>query len=340
MSKIKFRLNKTNFVWLFFLFLLLWFYAMQSVLLAFLGGILLTYLLYPLVRYLEKRRRMKRIAAIMLTYLAVFLALLFIFLYLLPIIHGELNQLVNDLPRYFAALRELVDFYDLWPTLRLSLLSQEFLSRMEGILMQLVQGMAGAIAWAVTSLINIVLAFALSFYLLRDYDLLLKEFIELFPAVKRYKVGRFISDVGTAVQGFVSGQLAVAVFLSLCISVGLYFLDISYALLIGVMAGFLGIIPYLGPIAGAVPAVFLALFSSPFKAVQVILLFFLLNQIEGNIISPRIVGSKVGLHPLLVILAIMIGGKVMGIAGMLLAVPLAAVVRITFLYIWSSLPDG
>ncbi len=105
-------------------------------------------------------------------------------------------------------------------------------------------------------------------------------------------------------------------------------LGVEFALMLGIFAGLAEIIPYFGPIIGAVPAVGLAILKSKWLAVKVAIAFLVIHQLEGNIISPKILGDKVGLHPLVVIFSLLAGGELYGLPGMLLAVPAAAILRV------------
>ncbi len=121
------------------------------------------------------------------------------------------------------------------------------------------------------------------------------------------------------------------------ISGGLYILDVRYALIIGILAGMLDIIPYFGAFIGATPAVTVALLDSPLLALKVAGLFFIVHQLEGTIIGPRILGDNVGLHPLTVIFFLFIGEEMAGLLGMLLGVPLAAVAKVLLSHLVKAL---
>ena len=122
--------------------------------------------------------------------------------------------------------------------------------------------------------------------------------------------------------------MLVAALVGIFVSIGLHFLNLGYALLIGLFAGLLDVIPYFGAFIGALPAVGLALVSSPLLAFKVIVLFVIIHQLEGLVIHPQIMGEKVGLQPLSVIFWVFIGGELGGFTGMLLGVPAAAVGKV------------
>jgi len=119
---------------------------------------------------------------------------------------------------------------------------------------------------------------------------------------------------------------------------GLYLLGIPYALFIGFIAGLFDIIPYFGPVLGFLPAAALALAKSPLTVFWVLVLFVAANQIENAIISPKLIGDRVGLHPLVVIFAVFVGADLMGILGMLLAIPVAAIIRVLLAFFFLRRP--
>jgi predicted PurR-regulated permease PerM len=136
-------------------------------------------------------------------------------------------------------------------------------------------------------------------------------------------------DVNAVVGGFIRGQLLVAIIVGVLITIMLTVLHVRYAFLIGVIAGLLEIIPYLGAFVGAAPAVIIALVTNgPLNAGLVVLGFIAINQIEGHVISPLVVGESVGLSPLIIILALLTGGELFGLAGLLLAVPVAGIIKV------------
>jgi len=121
------------------------------------------------------------------------------------------------------------------------------------------------------------------------------------------------------------------------IGLGVEFVGMDYALLIGIIGGVADLIPYFGPIIGAVPALLLALTKSPWMAFKVAIVILVVQQIEGNLISPKLMGDSVKLHPLWVVFALLAGGEVAGFWGMLLAVPLAAVIKVVIRHIYLRL---
>jgi len=201
-------------------------------------------------------------------------------------------------------------------------------------------GVASGAFW----LIFILMA---AFYMVKDADRLIEQFDELPPAAYRHDFVRLrneITDVWNAfLRGFLLLGLALAVITFLvCEAIGL-----SYSIALGLLAGLMEFVPSIGPFIAGVPAVLLALFqettflgmSNIWYAVLVAVLYLVIQQIEGNVLLPRILGRSLNLHPLLVLIAIVLGGSLAGILGMLLAAPVLATVRIIGRYIFCRLYD-
>ncbi|HEV3158352.1 MAG TPA: AI-2E family transporter, partial [Candidatus Baltobacteraceae bacterium] len=157
--------------------------------------------------------------------------------------------------------------------------------------------------------------------------------LRLVPQRNRVKVTAIARDLDRVLGGFVRGQVLIGFVIGACITVMLLLTHVRYAVLIGVMAGVLNVIPYIGSIAGFFPAVTLALFDDGWQhALLVGFLFVAIFQLDGHFITPRIVSESVGLSPLMVIIAILIGGELHGIPGMFIAVPVAAILRVLVLH--------
>jgi len=136
---------------------------------------------------------------------------------------------------------------------------------------------------------------------------------------------------------FIRGHLLVASMVGVLTSLGLALVGVKFYLLLGIIAGIADLIPYFGPIIGAIPAVGLALLNSSQQALYVLLVMVVVQQVENNLLSPKILGDSVGLHPVVVIFVLLAGGHLFGILGMLLAVPLTAILRILVNYLYTLL---
>lgn len=183
-----------------------------------------------------------------------------------------------------------------------------------------------------TYVINIFMGLFISFYFLMDKDIILKslsDFLDAFLKAKTTrKIRSFGREVNWVVSGYIRGQLLDVLIMGVLISIVLILLKIDYAIVIGILSGFANLIPMVGSIVATILAVLVALAGgSVSKAVYALIILIILQQIDGNIITPKVVGKNVNLHPLLVLLSIFIFGSLYGILGMIIAVPTTALIK-------------
>jgi predicted PurR-regulated permease PerM len=182
-----------------------------------------------------------------------------------------------------------------------------------------------------------ILSPVIAIYFLADWKILEQGFLRVIPQRWRMEWRRLWQDINHVIRQFVRGNIIVAVIVGVLIGVGVKLVGMEYALLIGLICGVSDLIPYFGPVIGAVPSVLLALIKSPGMALKVILIILIVQQLEGNVISPKLMGESVGLHPLWVVFALLASGEIAGFWGMFLAVPLAAVIRVVLKHIYFRL---
>jgi len=167
-----------------------------------------------------------------------------------------------------------------------------------------------------------------TFYLLLDAEHYRQAFLALFPPHRREDITLLLAGMDRALGRFVRGQLIVCVWIGVSVTIALLLWRIEYAFLIGAFAGIIDVIPYVGVVVGMVPAVALAFLKSPLTAVLVLLTLWAIHWSEGHLVVPNVVGQSVGLPPLVIIVALLIGAELGGVVGMFLAVPLASVIRV------------
>ena len=172
-------------------------------------------------------------------------------------------------------------------------------------------------------------------YMLLEAEGIKRVVVGMIPAAARPRSLKILSDLDKVLGGFIRGQLIVAAIIGSFVTILLLALHVKYAVLIGVVAGILDVIPYVGAIAGWLPAFFIALFSNGWlNALLVTIGIIVINQLEGHIIAPRVVSKSVDLSPLIVVIALLTGGELMGIAGLIIAVPVAGVIRVLVMNFW------
>lgn len=326
----------------------------------FIIALVIAYLLHPIVDWIELKimygnrffnKHIKRTVSVLLTYILV-IGIIVIMLYsTYAMIGGKISSRVK-LDSVIETISNYSQRYnDIYEQLRIKLensglsenLKEQFIKSAESVNEILVTAAAKVfdqIKKIGSNVINIVLGLIIAFYLLKDIEyfkeLYRKTTGKLISDTKNKKMRSFLSDVNTIVSNFLRGQLLDALIVGILSSIGLSIIKLDFAFLIGMTAGIANIIPYFGPIMGSIPAVIVGLLSgSPIKSIFAVIVLAVVQQIDSALISPKVVGNSVGLHPVFVMLSIIIGGAYLGLIGMLLAVPAAAIIKM-FILRWAE----
>ncbi len=311
-----------------------------GVVVVFVGATFFTYAIYPLVRRLNTR--MPLIAAIGIVYLAIGGLITFGVAVIVPALSSDATGLVAQTPMFVKSVQGFVSDPHLPIIAHLPAPIHAWILKLPA------QAVAYAQRYAetgVSQMLALVLSFAslagvviavpvISVYLMIEAPNIIDELVARLPTNLQRRSSAIVRDLDRALGGFIRGQLTVGATIGTCITIALLVLHVRYAVLIGVGAGLLDVIPYVGAIVGFVPAVTLALLDDGWQhALIVAAVFAAIFQAEGQFIAPKIVSDSVGLSPLTVIVAILIGGELLGIGGMFLAVPVAAVIRVLVLHL-------
>ena len=301
----------------------------------------LAYLLNPLVEGLERHRisRNKSITLVFTLIILVFATIIFI---ILPIIYNELSKLAVVLPDTIQSVTARIEgfreqFKATGLPSRVALVLDQHLGQGEVIMADRLNLFLVNLPNAFSSITLYILSPVITLYLLADWKGLEEGFFRVIPQRWRMEWRRLWQDINHVIRQFVRGNLVVAVIVGILVGVGVKLIGMEYALLIGLICGFFDLIPYFGPLIGAVPSVLLALTKSPAMAFKIALVILIVQQLEGNVISPKLMGASVGLHPIWIGFAILAGGEIAGFWGMFLAVPLAAVIRVVFSHVYFRL---
>lgn len=328
----------------------LWLLATTGFLLApFVLALVLAYVLDPLVDRLEARgvNRSLAVLALALPVLGGVVALL---VFGLPALWHQVGDLIERAPALLD--RTLVWAETLRSRLVLSrfpLVTDETLARLEALDAEAVVafleerqadiarrvwsgvlGLGRGLGSVLAILGYVILTPVLTFYLLRDYDQIRGAIAELVPHSRRDAVFGFFRDYDRLLSAYLRGQMTVALMLGVITMVGLWIVRFPYAFLLGTVVAVFNLVPYLGLVLSLIPAVIIALLSGQVVAslIKVAVVYGVAQALEGTVISPRIVGGSVGLHPVWVVLALAVGGFFFGFVGLLVAVPLAVGVKL------------
>ena len=299
------------------------------------GGILLAYLVVPLVRKLNERLPLW--AALTIVYGGGALIIMLGIYLLVPVMIAQAQDLIASLP----AMRKVLATYlstthnpivtHFPPALRGYAAKVPVQAGIE--LRHLTESFTEHVVPAVLSVATVgALAVAIpvvSIYMLAESTMMKRFFARTIPPNRRELAMDILADIDGVIGGFVRGQLIVAIVIGVLATTALLILHVPYAVLIGAWAGIADVVPYVGPFAGAIPAALVSLFTNGWpNTVGVIVAFTIINQFEGHLLGPRIVGSTVKVTPLAVIFALLIGAHVFGLLGLIIAVPVVGIVRV------------
>lgn len=316
-------------------------YYIRGIFIPFVMGFLIAYLLDPLVDFVEKKGCL-RSRAIIIIYLLISGVLCLFTVFILPVIYHDLNQLILILPQYVQSventLRDMQIGYNnvLIPD-AVRWVIDETVQQGQSILLRIAQGLLGALLTLFSQLFNLVLAPVVGFYFLKDFQRIGETLLLLIPVRFRTEAAQTGAEINDIIKKFIRGNLLVALLVAILASGGMYLIGMDFSLLIGIMVGITNFIPYFGAVIAAVPAVLLALLKSKWLALYVLGMMVVIQQLEGNIISPKIIGDSVGLHPLILIFVLLAGGQFWGFWGLLIAIPLAAILKILVKHIYLHL---
>ena len=311
-------------------------YVLSEVLMPFVAGMLVAYFLDPVADRLEEKGCSRTVATSLIT-AAFFIAAVALLLVLIPLLQGQVAGFASRVPKYVATLRENAGPLLEWLT--------ESLADEEGGLGDAAGGYAGQVlAWAGAVLQKLwsggmailnVLSLALitplvAFYLLRDWDRIVARIDALLPRDQAPAVRQQVAEIDRTMAGFVRGQATVCLILGTFYGIGLTLVGLDFGLLVGLGTGFISFIPYFGMLVGLAVGfgIAVAQFSEWVPIALVAGVFAVGQLIEGNFLTPKLVGEKVGLHPVWIIFALLAGGALFGFTGVLLSVPVAAAIGV------------
>ncbi len=313
-------------------------YLLQPILSPFLVAALLAYLTDPLADRLE-RAGLSRTLSVVVVFLMMTTVMLLLVLFLLPKLGHQLQVMIKLLPAVVGMVEtQLVPWVEM--NLGLSLADfdwqsiRQFMSgnwqQTGNLLKDLFSGIGQSGLAVVAWVANLVLIPVVMFYLLRDWDLMMARIGHLLPRNVEPKVRLWACECDEVLGAFIKGQLLVMLALGVIYTLGLWTVGLDLALLVGMLAGLASIVPYMGFIIGIVAAIVAAMlqFNDFTVLIWVAVVFAVGQLLEGMVLTPLLVGDRIGLHPVAVIFAIMAGGQLFGFVGILIALPVAAVIMV------------
>lgn len=309
------------------------------------------YLLNPLVDRLEKRSRVKRAYGIVILYLVIIGIITLILLTVIPLIRTQLMGLIDNFPKYSKQIQD--EFFQLTGGEMFSKLQASIgtdLSDITGKVTEwgttFLNNAATGVGNFVGTLTEIVLALVTTpfilFYLLRDGKRLPDYLMRFIPTALRPQTRMVMQEMNSQVASYIRGQIIVSCCIGALLYIGYLIIGLEYSLVLAIVAACTAVVPYLGPAIAITPALIVAMVTSPFMLLKMIVVWTAVQLIEGKFISPQIMGKSLKIHPITIIFVIIFAGKMFGVLGIILAVPGYAVLKVvaTHIFQWFRFRSG
>ncbi|MDR7239394.1 AI-2E family transporter [Neobacillus drentensis] len=308
----------------------------QTLFFPFLIAGVLYYLFRPLVNYLQLKR-VPRVLSILLIYLLATALIALLVYFVGPILQRQINSLIESTPVFIESVQEkMTDLQDnewiqrLYENNRLN-----FEKGTDSISKKVPSGLAfigsnimdfiGFLTRMVTVLVTVPF---ILFYMLKEGEKAPRQILRLLPAMQQKNGRRILTDLDEALSSYIHGQIFVSFCLGTLLFIGYLIIGLDYSLLVAIVAMLTNVIPFLGPIIASIPALVIAILDSPMMVIKVLIVMVVVQQIEGHIISPQVMGRKLEIHPLTIISLLLAAGSMGGVLGLILAVPVYAVLKV------------
>ena len=313
----------------------------------------LFYLLNPLVNLLMKikvkNHQVSRTFAVAIVFLLLISIIVSALSFLIPNILNQVEQLIQNMPEYIKSFQRFLTkvlqqknlppwIVDLTKDVDINAYTKEIEESLSGFaknFMMSITSSIGSIIGMVTSVtVTIVTVPFMLFYMLKDGHKLVPTVTGIFSEKQANRIGELLEKMSETISKYISGQAIECLFVGTCTAIGYGIVGVPFALLIGIFAGITNMIPYIGPYIGLLPALILALSNSVRQTILVIIVCVVVQQIDGNLIYPNVIGKSLDIHPLTIIIILLVAGNLAGLLGMLLAVPVYAVIKVIVIYIY------
>lgn len=319
--------------------------AAPSVLLPFIVSLVITILLNPVagkVYALSQKYRLKWFPydfAIIISF-ALFIAVIYLIVVhiFVPFV-SEFQEFIKGVPEMMSAVQQMIP--ELEKQYQLNVLPPEVKSFLAKIVqdigeytLKLAQFSISAIFSFASTVIELIVVPFITFYMMKSGSAFINGFIHIFPERFHNHLNHLFKEIHFVLNAYIRGQLILSTLMALVVFIGMWALNIPYPLVIGLLAGIVEMIPLIGPIIGAVPPVLLGLLQGSAVMIKVIVFYIIVQQLDGHLVMPKLMGTIINVHPVSIIAAVLICGHILGVLGMMIAVPLVAVLQILLKHMW------
>jgi len=309
------------------LLMLFFFYLIRDILIIFVVALILATLINPLADWFAKKR-IPRALAVLLIYIILIGVLVSILTLLIPPLVEQSGQLIKKLSAYWDSVVSQVSALKNLAITKGFVGNSDALSSLESGLSKALGGVFSTLSGVFGGVVTTILILVLTFYMVVEGDALKKFFKSIAPEKYRPHLVGLMTRAQHKIGLWLRGSLMLGLIVGIFVYVGLTILGVKYALVLALLAGILELLPYFGPPIAAIPAVFLAFSQAPIKGLLVLALYVIVQQLENNILVPKVMQKAIGLNPVVSILSLGIGFKLAGFLGALLAIPIATAISV------------
>lgn len=308
---------------------------LKVVLTPFIVAMIISYILNPIVNLLSERR-VPRTLAVLLIYALFLVSLVVITMNLIPVFIKQLRELNEHLPELTSKVKMFVDGVHQNKQIPFGIREAfgRALMQLEITINESVSDFVQEIGSTIGFIFIIMIVPFVAFYMLKDFKLIEKTVLTMIPKTHRKGTLKLLFDIDRALGNYIRGQFIVCMVIGLLAYIGYWIIDLPYPLLLASGVAIFNIIPYVGPFFGAAPAFIMASAVSVKMMLLVIVVNVTVQMLEGNLVSPQVVGKSMNMHPLLIIFALLVGGEIAGIVGLILAVPVFAVLKVILQHLY------
>lgn len=313
------------------------------------------YLLRPFIRLAEKggKGKVPRALVILILYVIVIALITLLVLLVYPFLRDQFMNLVQEFPIYFMSLIETVvtylnnsSFNELFTKFDLNYdkvltdVTNDLVDTVKETFTNIASTVASGITGFVSTLTGILLSLItvpfILFYLLYEGEKLPKFILRIFPPRMRNEVGQVMKEMDKQVSSYILGQILVSICIGIMMTIGFLIIGLDYAFLLGILAMITSVVPYLGPAIAITPAVVIAIVTSPFMLVKLIIVWTVVQLIEGKFITPNIMGKSLSIHPITIIFVLLTAGSLFGVAGVILGIPGYALLKVLVTHLYTT----
>lgn len=321
---------------LFFIYIYKNFLMVRTITLSILVAAMLAYFLNPMVKSVRKRLKISDTLAILTVFLIVILIFLILGFTVFPKTISDIKNLIIKFPEYYKqTLESINDFFNQYELFKgINLDNELIIDNISKIYKKQTANAGNLLVNSAKNVMSFVFSLVLTpifaFYFLKDKDKIKEKFKAMIPEARKERLIRLFSNIHNDMTKYIIGKIKMAVFVGFATFIMLLALGVEFSFVIGMITCVADIVPYVGPLMGLIPAFVFGFIDSPIKALWILIMYIFLQWVENNIVGPKILSNETGFHPIVVLFLLILGAALFGFLGMILAVPIALVIKTVY----------